>query len=600
MSEEVLYISNFESRIDLKRFKPNALLLYALQLRYGIEDIETLALECITESFDDKKTDLIYIDAENKFAVLAQTYIRENPDNKPSAPSNKASDLNTSIAWIINTPIENLPTHLQTHARELREELKNGNIETLNFWYVHNMNESIEVRKELDAVQNTANAAVSLLLSKENHGIQIIGTEVGNITINEWYRRTSNPILVDDSIKVNCESGYFEMKSDFWSALVTTVSAKWLKELYKLYTAEKLFSANIREYLGSRNADRNINKGIQKTSTEEPDNFWVFNNGITALVNKYVINDNGITITGLSIVNGAQTTGAVAQADASNEHAKVQIRFVMCSYDQIIHKIVKFNNSQNKVTASDYRSNDNIQTRIVTEFDNLGLDVAYLNRRGGSDVIKRPANALLSLTAGQILAAFHGDPESAYHKKTHIWESDSLYSHFFNDNTNAQHIIFAFSLFKCIEEHKKNLMDKKNNNQLTETEEKQLEFFRNRGSLFLFLSAVASSLDIVIGRKIPNKFVLHFKDNTLFESCLSLWRPIVKSLSSFAPKLSDALSDGIKNKVKISAVLGTFQSMVLSVADPNKEIFGNFSKEIIADSAKDANRDIIAPVRGIQ
>lgn len=580
------YLSNFNSREDLKKFKPNDLALFALQLRYGVEDIETVALDSITEGIDDKKTDLIYIDAEKKIAVVAQSYICENPDKKTIAPSNKAADLNTSIAWIISTPLEKLPISLQSHAKELREEIKNGNIEILNLWYVHNISESDTVHKELEAVQHTADAAISSLVGKEHHGVEIIATEVGDTTIEDWYRRTSNPILVNDPILVNSENGFFEIKSSLWSACVTTVDASWLRELYEKYTAEKLFSANIREYLGSRNADRNINKGIQKTSVEEPDNFWVFNNGITALVNDYSIGDDGtITVIGLSIVNGAQTTGAIAQAKELSKTAKVQIRFVKCSYDEIIHKIVKFNNSQNKVTASDYRSNDIIQTRLVTEFENIGADVLYLNRRGGGkDVIKRPVNAILSLTAGQILAAFHGDPEAAYHKKTYIWESDSLYSRFFNEHTNAQHILFIFSLFKCIEKQKIDLVAKTDAGQaLTPIEERQLAFFRNRGSLFLFLSAIADSLEIVIKKKVPNRFSLHFINKKTFEESLLIWRPIVDSLSSFSDKLSAGLSDGIKNKDKISEVLSTFQSLVSSVSETNKEIYEKFTKEVVTE-----------------
>ena len=64
------------------------------------------------------------------------------------------------------------------------------------------------------------------------------------------------------------------------------------------YTAEKLFSANIREYLGSRRTDKNINNGIKKTAQDQPSDFWAFNNGVTALVHDFKANGKKITIEG--------------------------------------------------------------------------------------------------------------------------------------------------------------------------------------------------------------------------------------------------------------------------------------------------------------
>jgi hypothetical protein len=139
-----------------------------------------------------------------------------------------------------------------------------------------------------------------------------------------------------------------------------------LRDLYGRYKTD-LFSANLRGYLGSRESDSNINNGIKSTAHEQPNNFYVYNNGITALVLDYELGKRSshgrkLKITGISIVNGAQTTGSIANlAQAPSSDLQVAIRFVKANKDAIIANSVRFNNSQNKLQAADFRSTDSRQ-----------------------------------------------------------------------------------------------------------------------------------------------------------------------------------------------------------------------------------------------
>ena len=572
------YYQAYEGRDDLKKFKSNSLSLFALELKFGIEDIESVALNSISEGPDDKKIDLVYIDAENGTAVITQSYLSEK--EKKEAPANKASDLNTAVSWLINSPEEKLPEGLRSHAQELRTALKEGQIETLHLWYVHNLNESENVNNELKIVEQTANNALVNLLGK-SHNIDIRSLEIGNTVLEEWYQSLLSPVLISDKFEIPVKGG-FEIKESDWSAYITTVSANWLGNQFKKYGSTKILSANVREYLGSRNADKNINQGIQKTVIHDPSHFCVFNNGITALVNGYEIDEKKQTliISGLSIVNGAQTAGAIGTAKSKiKDTALIQIRFIKCSNVKTVQGVVRYNNSQNKITAPDFRSNDLIQRRLVKEFLKI-KNVTYLNRRGGdTEFIKRRSNSIPSITAGQILAAFHGDPDSAYNKKTHIWESDGLYSKFFNEKTTARHIYFVYALMGAIEKKKLELFGKKEKNTITKFEVQQLSFFRERGSIVLFLSAIASSLEIILDSRLPNTFSLGFKSNPTLDKAVEIWDPIVQSLSAFTKPLAEGLTDGIKNKQKINSALEDFQGFVDSTKKSNEKIFVTFKSE---------------------
>jgi hypothetical protein len=80
-----------------------------------------------------------------------------------------------------------------------------------------------------------------------------------------------------------------------------------------------------------KRSDKNINYGIERTAETRPGDFWAFNNGVTALVSEIIADKNAgeLAVRGITIVNGAQTTGALAAA-ASAKGARVLARFVQC------------------------------------------------------------------------------------------------------------------------------------------------------------------------------------------------------------------------------------------------------------------------------
>ena len=100
---------------------------------------------------------------------------------------------------------------------------------------------------------------------------------------------------------------------------------------------DDLFSGNPRNYLGAGKRKNKINLGIMDTVQEQPENFWAYNNGLTALVNDYEIDDDNITkVHGITIINGAQSTGAIGAVESLKEDFLVPIRFIVCSDPKII------------------------------------------------------------------------------------------------------------------------------------------------------------------------------------------------------------------------------------------------------------------------
>jgi hypothetical protein len=338
-----MYEQVLQDREDLKQYGNNSLLLFALEMRFSIEDIHTVAADALTDGHDDKKCDLVYINIDEEAAIIAQAYFSSD-SSKKEAPANKASDLNTAAAWLLSRDLADLPDRIRPAATQLRDALGKGLISTIEFWYVHNLPESTNVSNELRTVQSSASNSLRQLLGAGISLPNVATIEVGSSQLENWYRALTTPILVLEHFNIDVTGGY-SISSDNWSAFVTAIPAIWLHQIFKDYKSD-LFSANIRGYLGSRKVDANINNGIKTTAMEDANQFWVYNNGLTILTNDFNYNEleQKLLVKGISIVNGAQTTGAIGSLEnPPDSKAMVPARFVQCNSRDVITRIIQFN-----------------------------------------------------------------------------------------------------------------------------------------------------------------------------------------------------------------------------------------------------------------
>lgn len=565
-----------ESRHDLAKYGNNARLLFALETRFRLADIHTVATDALTDSKNDKKCDLVYIDREDGYCVIAQGY--EATGKKQEAPANKASDLNTAVSWLLSGDLSGVPVALQSAAQQLREALTAKEIRSIQLWYVHNLKKSKNVDNELRVVEQSMHAALAKHFPKADID-ECTAIEIDSDTLEDWYLSLEAPILVTEKLEVQVPGAY-TMKGDNWEAAVTSVPATWLHDLWQSH-GTRLFSANVRDYLGSRKSARNVNNNIKQTATGKPRRFWVYNNGITALVNDFEVADGTLSLQGISIVNGAQTTGALGSlGEEPPAQAFVQARFVKCGDGETVQRIIQYNNTQNVVKVTDFRSNDAVQRRLRTEFGSIP-DSTYLGgRRGGEDdLIRRPGNLIPTDTCSQALASFHQEPGMAYNRKSEIWESDALYSRFFSDETTAKHIVFAFSLLRTIEGTKRALVAL---DAATEQQQSQLTFLRNRGATFLLATATAACIEILLGKAVPNRFRLSF-GQTSPDKAIQIWQPVVDATMPFAGQLLTAVSTGLKNRDEIAKAITNFRAMVQATTAANTPVFKAFAARVVLD-----------------
>lgn len=570
----------FEIRDDLSAYGDNALLLFAAQLRLGFDDVDSFATNALTDGSNDKKCDLVAVVADGTKIVVAQGYM--TAQDKQEAPANKASDLNTGVSWLISGTLDGLPEALRGAAEEVRAALDSGSVREFEIWYVHNLPESVNVKNELEQAAATADAMIRR--EYPNAAVDVTAVEIGRSELEHDYARIQAPILVSDTFSFAIPGG-FEISAAGWSAFSTAIRASDLRALWATHSVQ-LMSPNIRDYLGMVKSAGNINFGIKETAKSQPDNFAIFNNGITVLVNDFRADLAGglLEVSGLGIVNGGQTTGALGEipsAEAANVgSAMVMARFVKCNDTAVLEDIVRYNNTQNKVEATDFRSKDAIQERLRLEFSKVP-DADYRGgRRGGArDAIVRRRDLVPDSSVAQSLAAFHGDPNLAYNETRTIWDNDGVYANVFREAVTARHIVFTFGLLKAVDRAKQNIV-KIPETSRTDAQKKHASFFSSRGSNYLLVAAIGACLETLINRPITDRYALHFSKNVSPAEAADLWQPVVDVVLAFSAQLAPATDQGLKAQERVSKAIEGFSAMIEATRSANPTPFDALSKAV--------------------
>jgi hypothetical protein len=204
-------------------------------------------------------------------------------------------------------------------------------------------------------------------------------------------------------IEINNKSDVllYENKNSNKKSIICSLSASVLAPLVKKYDNTELgrnilFGQNLRDALkkGSKTYD-----GIKKTIIEEPHNFWYYNNGITIITKKLIVDDEKITLKEFSIINGAQTTSSFLQylneieidypkKDRSKFTNKINEVFILVRIvetmddDLFKNKITLYNNTQNPISTRDMVSNNpeqiQLQKKMLNSVPSIYIDI----RRG--------------------------------------------------------------------------------------------------------------------------------------------------------------------------------------------------------------------------
>lgn len=232
-----------------------------------------------------------------------------------------------------------------------------------------------------------------------------------------------------------------------YPSCLLVVSAEQLIRLYQQYR-NRLFTLNIRNYLGNTST----NKLLAKTLRDQPEMFYYYNNGISCLAEELSIQEDRVVAKGLQIINGAQTIRSLSKAArfqdqrAGLANAKVLVRITEApkqygAEGRFRNEIVRFNNTQNIIKASDFRSNDPVQIDLKKHFSSYkrnGRPVQYVPKR--TDPVDVRASEVIGLEEfAKVIYSFLYDPVSFSARTSYLFDDTEVggYRNVFGDGNNV-------------------------------------------------------------------------------------------------------------------------------------------------------------------
>lgn len=278
------------------------------------------------------------------------------------------------------------------------------------------------------------------IILSENESITdevIINIESAYDTLSESYR----PSYLDLTHVIGIEENY--------KSILCTIRGSSLKNLWDQHKS-KLFNYNIRGFLG----ENPINKKLKQTIDSEPDKFYFYNNGISAIctdIKPIIINEQitQIKCSNFQIINGAQTTTTIGRYKNIENLKQVRVLLKITKAEDykkekgLNKKIVTYNNSQTIIKAADFRSNDEIQIFLekkLSDFKYYGTipykQVEYLRKR--FKVEKRKDKLYVNIdTLARVLYVFDNDPILIFKGTKYLFdidENNGKYWHIFGND----------------------------------------------------------------------------------------------------------------------------------------------------------------------
>ena len=305
--DKLVDTSDYQSRPSSEResaFLTRSLAAFSLMTAADVKPDK--AAGCVTDGGQDNGIDAIYYDDFEK--VLYLTQAKWKHDGRGSIERGDAQKFIQGINDIVNARFERFNDRIRNRATEITTALFSANTRiVILLAYTGQDPLAEEVERDFDDLlheMNDPSDVVQLRVLRQGNLHSVIASGTLGAPINF------------DVVLRNWGQIREPYQAYFGHVSVGEVAAWWDKH------HPRLFSPNLRVFLGLTE----INQSIVETLESNPENFWYFNNGITALcssIQKKPIGGNShesgdFECVDVHIVNGAQTVGAIALAHSKH------------------------------------------------------------------------------------------------------------------------------------------------------------------------------------------------------------------------------------------------------------------------------------------
>lgn len=188
------------------------------------------------------------------------------------------------------------------------------------------------------------------------------------------------PTVESGKITIDERNNYLCYGND---AMIVNISAFSIKQLYAEHNTN-LLARNLRYHI----AGREIDNAIKDTINNDPDSFWLKNNGITIICDDFRLSGKEVHLNNFSIVNGGQTTYMLHKSHSIDNNNDF---YLPCKIIKIVGEtedeksafslsIAKATNSQKAIKPVDLKANSPEQVRFSQAMREVGI--FYQTKRG--------------------------------------------------------------------------------------------------------------------------------------------------------------------------------------------------------------------------
>lgn len=461
----------FDERIDLSdakstednhnKFYTRSIAALAISMQCGID--YDVAAQSITDGYHDMGIDAVYNDTTQKKLFIIQSKWRK--DGKGSILQEEAATFVSGLKRIINFDFGGSNEKIIAKQQEMTMAMRDVDYQ-IEMIFCHTGNQSMN---------DYAFRPIKELLGQVNEDDStelLVFSEIKLQDIYEYLAKgqSNDNIILDDVILSNWGVATSPLK-----AYYGTIPAAAVGEWYSQY-GNRLFDKNIRYYKGSTD----VNQGIKDVLKNEPEKFFYYNNGIKILCKKITkkpaystSREMGVFILeGVSLVNGAQTTGVIGSIFMDNPEAisdaKVFVQMIDLgdSEEEQFTQITKLSNTQNRIDSKDFVSLDVNQERLRMELSLGGIQ--YLYKAGAK--IEEPSRQISLEEAIISQACLLPDLSMVALTKRNVGAltediEKTPYKMLFNDSTNSFGVYNGVQILrrvdKCIKQNESGMSGRK-------------------------------------------------------------------------------------------------------------------------------------------
>lgn len=431
---------------DVGRLKSLAFVHLCVKTMLDLDGDETF--DCLTEGGGDFGVDALHITEEidGEFGVtLFQGKYKNSLEGNAHFEQKGIAAMINAIRHIFD-PSANLGAindRLRVKVELARSLIRDGFIPRVRAIACHN---GIKWNLDAQAAIDRADFGDQVIWEHVNHDV-LVGILQRPKSVSETLRLTGKALVEDLNFSRVC---------------IGRIPVSEMAALMKTH-GERLLERNIRRYLGLHG--NRVNEGIRKTlCSNEPANFYFFNNGLTLVCDDFIYNslqhsDFQVKVDNLQIVNGAQTCMTIFMTAEEllkdgkplPPEASVLVRLYKLPKDNedIVLQITHATNSQNPVDMKDLRANDEKQRQLEQSVQGLG----YTYRRKRMDAAAKPTDITTGTAAEAILAVWRQAPHQAkFFTREHFGK---LYDTIFTESLNGAQTVIAALLYRIAENHRR-------------------------------------------------------------------------------------------------------------------------------------------------